>query len=226
MAFSRSVCTVALGLTTLTTLACHRAADVPCAGDLDCDLAASGLCVASSSGRAWCAYPDGACTSGYRYSDLDVGDGLAAACTEAFALRVALGGGGTGEIATAQGPLACAGGVCERSFPPGARVSLTATASEGIFLGWSDGCSGQGTCDVVMDRDRSVGALFGMPGQSLWVRQVGGTGNDQGAKLAVDGAGDVLATGIFSGTITVGGTTITAAGGTDVYVAKLAPADG
>ncbi|MCW5803937.1 MAG: SBBP repeat-containing protein, partial [Deltaproteobacteria bacterium] len=77
-----------------------------------------------------------------------------------------------------------------------------------------------------MDRDRSVGALFGMPGQSLWVRQLGGTGNDQGAKLAVDGAGDVVATGIFSGTITVGGTTLTAAGGTDVYVAKLAPADG
>jgi hypothetical protein len=77
-----------------------------------------------------------------------------------------------------------------------------------------------------MDRDWSVGALFGMPGQSLWVRQLGGAGNDQGAKLTTDADGNVLATGFFSNSITIDGTTLTSAGGTDVYVAKLDPASG
>jgi hypothetical protein len=37
------------------------------------------MCVAES-GHQWCAYPDPACPSGYRYSDQSVGDGLSGQC--------------------------------------------------------------------------------------------------------------------------------------------------
>ena len=196
-------------------LACHQAADVPCQQDADCDLAAEGLCVAATTSNKWCAYPDTECPSGYRYSDFDVGDGVGATCTAGFTLRVSIGGGGDGTVSTSRGPLTCNGCVCERSFPNGTSVTLTATAATGIFLGWSDACRGQDACTLVMDRDWSVGALFGMPGQSLWVRQLGGAGNDQGAKLTTDADCNVLATGFFSNSITIDGTTLTSAGGTD-----------
>jgi hypothetical protein len=77
-----------------------------------------------------------------------------------------------------------------------------------------------------MDRDRSIGALFGVPGQSLWVRQLGGTGNDQGAKLIADNDGNILATGIFSDKITIDNIDLVSAGGIDFYVAKLNPMNG
>jgi hypothetical protein len=210
----------------MAMFACHEAADVPCQDDSNCDLAPNGLCVAASSETRWCAYPDTTCSSGYRYSDLDVGDGVGATCAAGFSLRVAIGGSGKGTVTTSRGPLSCNNGVCEGSFPNGTSVTLTATASSGLFLGWSDGCRGQGECNLVMDRDWSIGALFGMPGQSLWVRQLGSTGNDQGAKLIADNDGNILATGIFSNTITIDNISLVSAGGTDFYVAKLNPTNG
>lgn len=58
-----------------------------CSGNAGCDLSGGGVCVAAPSGRNWCAYPDAACPGGYRYSDQNVGDGLAGEC-------VATGDGG------------------------------------------------------------------------------------------------------------------------------------
>lgn len=61
-------------------LACPGAASVQCAEDANCNRFAGGLCRVAASGSQWCSYPDPACPSGYRYSDLDVGDGLEARC--------------------------------------------------------------------------------------------------------------------------------------------------
>ena len=66
-------------------------------------------------------------------------------------------------------------------------------------------------------------------GNLLWVKSFGnGTGNapdqgDSGFGIAVDNAGNVYATGIFSDTITFGSTTLTSHGETDGFFAKLDP---
>lgn len=59
-------------------------------------------------------------------------------------------------------------------------------------------------------------------GQFAWARRMGGgTANDWGQDVAVDGAGNAYATGAFAGTATFGSTTLTATGYEDTFVAKL-----
>lgn len=55
---------------------------VPCEQDSNCDLTSGGRCVEATSGTQWCAYPDGECPAGLRFSDQSVGDGLAGDCVE------------------------------------------------------------------------------------------------------------------------------------------------
>ncbi|MEO8150375.1 MAG: SBBP repeat-containing protein [Bacteroidia bacterium] len=55
----------------------------------------------------------------------------------------------------------------------------------------------------------------------LWAKSAGGTDNDEGHAITTDAAGNVLVTGYYSSaTITFGATTLTNAGGSDVYVVK------
>ena len=66
--------------------ACSDRRDVQCETDNDCNLSGGGACALNTaSGNHWCAYPDPICPSGYRYSDLSVGDGVADECVPAGA---------------------------------------------------------------------------------------------------------------------------------------------
>jgi hypothetical protein len=60
--------------------ACGGRNNFECSTDSSCDLSGGGRCIAASTGTSWCAYPDPECPGGYRYSDQDVGDGLAGRC--------------------------------------------------------------------------------------------------------------------------------------------------
>ena len=61
---------------------CFSPFEVECGADAHCGRSSGGLCHANpATDRRWCSYPDLACPSGYRYSDLDVGDGVSAGCT-------------------------------------------------------------------------------------------------------------------------------------------------
>lgn len=56
-----------------------------------------------------------------------------------------------------------------------------------------------------------------------WSARYGATLLDYGYGVAVDGAGNVYTTGYFQQTVSFGGTSLTSAGSTDVYVAKYSP---
>ena len=63
-------------------------------------------------------------------------------------------------------------------------------------------------------------AKYNASGTHVWSQRFGDTGNDQGRAIAVDGAGNVLVTGDFLGTVDFGGGPLTSAGGNDIFVAK------
>ena len=54
-----------------------------------------------------------------------------------------------------------------------------------------------------------------------WATGAGGSGEDVGVDVAVDGSGSVVVTGFFSSPTLLGATTLTSAGASDVFVAKL-----
>ena len=75
-----------LALVLIALAGCPARQDVECVDDTSCDLAPNGACVANAAtGHRWCSYPDDECASGSRWSDIDVGDGVAGACTPAIA---------------------------------------------------------------------------------------------------------------------------------------------
>jgi len=70
-----------LAIALIALAGCPARQDVECLDDTSCDLAAAGACVANTAtGHHWCRYPDAECASGSRWSDLDVGDGVAGTC--------------------------------------------------------------------------------------------------------------------------------------------------
>jgi len=62
--------------------ACINHVNVPCGASSDCNQLAGGRCTGTSeTSNRWCAYPDPNCgADGYRYSSVDVGDGVSGAC--------------------------------------------------------------------------------------------------------------------------------------------------
>lgn len=223
--------TLILILTFLIAACAGEKKDVPCTQDSDCDLTTGGVCAPAATGNMWCAFPDADCPSGLRYSDQGVGDDLGGTCIPGtlptkYTLTVALGGSGMGGVTTAPAGLTCSGDTCTAQYDEGAVVQLTATPTMGQFLGWSQACSGAGSCSVTMTADQQVGALFGVPGQALWANQFGSAARDAGHGLVIDGNDAVITVGEFSGTIMFGTTALTSAGGTDIYVAKIQTSDG
>src|SRR5439155_9716426 len=102
----------------------------------------------------------------------------------------------------------------------GGNVAVT-----GFFQGAVDFGGGPLACPA---RRSSVVAKFAAAdGAPLWSKRFGSTNDDIGYAVAVDGAGNLLVTGYFRGTVDFGGATLVSMyGGIDVFVAKLAGADG
>jgi hypothetical protein len=69
-------------------------------------------------------------------------------------------------------------------------------------------------------------AKYSATGAHVWSKRFGSSGDDVGYGLAVDSAGDVLITGKFQGSVGFGGTSLTSAGGDDIFLVKLSGANG
>lgn len=60
---------------------CGGRQNIECEESGNCNLSPGGVCTANAAtGNQWCAYPDPACPGGYRFSDVDVGDGVGGEC--------------------------------------------------------------------------------------------------------------------------------------------------
>lgn len=66
-------------------------------------------------------------------------------------------------------------------------------------------------------------AKYNADGVRQWEKNAGGTGEDIGNGIAIDGSGNIVVTGSFYGTATFGKTELESADGTDVFVAKYDP---
>lgn len=76
-----------------------------------------------------------------------------------------------------------------------------------------------------MDADGFAGKVSPQ-GQVAWAVNLAGAGYSSAYGMHVDSRGDVLITGMFDGTITVGGRQMTAVGKQDVFVVKLSGSNG
>lgn len=54
-----------------------------CEQNSNCDFSSGGVCTSAGASHRWCAYPDPGCSSGFRFSDVKVGDGVSGQCTQA-----------------------------------------------------------------------------------------------------------------------------------------------
>jgi hypothetical protein len=64
-------------------------------------------------------------------------------------------------------------------------------------------------------------AKYNSNGVHQWSQRFGGTSADAGASIATDAASNVIITGFFPTTINFGGSTLTSAASTDIFLAKL-----
>ncbi|MEM7371997.1 MAG: SBBP repeat-containing protein [Bacteroidota bacterium] len=68
-------------------------------------------------------------------------------------------------------------------------------------------------------------AKIGPSGQHIWASSVpGNTEDNRGFGITADAAGNSYITGVFSGTLTFGTTSLTSAGSADIFIAKMNPA--
>ncbi len=61
-------------------------------------------------------------------------------------------------------------------------------------------------------------------GGSTWIRPIGGTGSDSGRATVVDGSGNIFVAGTFQSSLNCGGSSLTCAGGVDIFLAKYTAA--
>ena len=67
-------------------------------------------------------------------------------------------------------------------------------------------------------------ARYDATGAPQWAKALGGAGDDVANGVAVDGSGDVVALGVFQGTVSFGGGALTATGPDDIFLARYTPA--
>jgi hypothetical protein len=227
-----------------TDVDCGGASCAPCPSSEGCNLGSD--CGSAVCTNHLCQEP--ACADGARNgseTDVDCGGGNCTQCVDgkrcahssdcasgacvngtckpAFPLTITLAGGGTGTVTSLPSGIDC-GATCSASYPGATGVTLTASAGlNSTFAGWSGGgCSGTDTCIATMNSAQSVTATFApsATGALNWVKTLTTGGSASASAVALDGAGNALSVGNFTGAVDFGGGLVTASSSSDGYVAK------
>ena len=66
-------------------------------------------------------------------------------------------------------------------------------------------------------------AKYDTNGTFIWVKQAGGASGDAGSGITIDGSGNCIVTGTFSGLATFSPLSLTSAGQSDIFIAKYSP---
>jgi hypothetical protein len=101
----------------------------------------------------------GACSgSGGCTVTISAAESVTATFVQAVTLSVSVTGSGT--VTSSPAGISC-GSNCSAGYAPGTQVTLTAAPASGWkFNGWTNACSGTGTCSVTMNSAQSVTATF------------------------------------------------------------------
>ncbi|MBA3393312.1 MAG: DUF4215 domain-containing protein [Deltaproteobacteria bacterium] len=119
------------------------------------------LTATAASGSRFAGWSGGACSgTGTCVVTMNGPLAITANFVDLDTLSVDFTGAGAGTVTSSPAGLNCTGD-CSAEFDDGSQVTLTATASSGsIFTGWSNGCSGTGTCVVNLTSNTQVTANF------------------------------------------------------------------
>ncbi|MFZ5999432.1 MAG: SBBP repeat-containing protein, partial [Bacteroidota bacterium] len=111
--------------------------------------------------------------------------------------------------------------------PEGLAVDASGnTFTVGFFTTIADFDPGAGILNLTSSGGRDIFITkFDPDGNLVWVRQMGGTGDDQGFAVATDNLGNIYMTGYFQGTVDfnpgAGTVNLTALGTADMFFVKL-----
>jgi len=109
------------------------------------------------------------------------------------------------------------------SETPSPRIVTFADGSAVVSSGCSAGTVTFGGTSLPGDSDDVVVAKVKPDGQFAWAKRFGGAGAASAFDIARFADGSVVLTGAFGGTATFGGTTLSSAGGADIFVTRLSP---
>lgn len=216
-------CSFLLLLSFAGLLGCGSSAAVQCDVNTSCDLSTGGVCRASETGNRWCAYPDGSCPSGYRWSSFQTGDGLSGVCVEQTDAGV--DSPDAKVDVTPMGWAKAFGGPGRDVFNGLALGSNNEIVAVGSFEGTVS--FGGPSLTSKAERDAVVVKLDAT-GKHLWSKAFGGPSYDDATAVALDSAGNVYIAGRFTTSIDVDGMTLTPNGSATNggFVAKLDGATG
>jgi hypothetical protein len=137
------------------------------------------LTAAPDAGSAFAGW-EGACAgAGECVLAMDGSKSVTARFTRSVTLAVERAGSGAGSVTSTPAGIDC-GSRCRSDYDAGTTVTLAAQPAAGsTFTGWSGGgCSGTGTCTVLMDVSKTVTATFTGAAVRLTVVKAGsGTGS-------------------------------------------------
>lgn len=193
---------------------------VGCSDSTVCTLFPGGQCLPSPTGFDVCAYPDTACPSGFSWSPQ--AGGLAGECVPNDNIDAS-----TPDSSVDAGPDAPIAGNWVKIVGGTMidTVDAIAVAADGTVI---VAASFQGTVDVgggplsATDYDILL-ARFMPTGEHVWSRRYGGAGTQGAYRLELTSGGDIVIAGTYTGSFTLGTTTLNAAGMADVFVARLSP---
>jgi len=102
-------------------------------------------------------------------------------------------------------------------------VAVDATGNVAVAGSFEGTAAFGGTSLTAAGAGDAFAAKYTATGAPVWARQLGGTSSDVGQDVAFAPSGHPVTTGYFYGLGNFGGTTLTSAGLSDAFLARLAP---